>query len=482
MYEMKAAVGKMKAGRMSDELGLVAELLQHLPEDIQVLLLKMMNEVLLTGVVPTEWHRTLFLMLPKSASSRQPKDFRPIANTRVLYKLFAYLVLGRIEQTLDSAQPEEQHAFRSDRRIEEHLLTACLVIEKTLAANIPIWLVSLDLSKAFDRIRWPSLWQALEAHGVSKHLVWLLQALYHGQEGQVLGDGCTSYVFSILAGVRQGCVLSPRLFCAALEEAMKSWRVKVETLGYGVDLQDGGRCLLDLRFADDVLLFARSAEEASRMLEMLISELEFYGLFLNESKTVVMTTEAQPPQSLALHGGVTVKVLPQDSSHKWLGCKIGSGQSHHTDVEFHLQAATKAYYANKWILNDRSVPVWTRLQFFAAVVSPVACFAGCHRTTYRDDMTKLDVVFRRLARQLVGPPSGMDWSQPWHETLHFWHERLNGFLEGGNVRCWSEVVLRQYWFFAAYVVSLPEDRWVQSIALVPSGHQISRQTAEGMAR
>ena len=57
----------------------------------------------------------------------------------------------------------------------------------------------------------------------------------------------------------------------------------------------------------------------------------------------------------------------------------------------------------------------------------------------------------------------MDWSQPWHETLHFWHERLNGLLEGGNVRCWSKVVLRQYWFFAAYVVSLPEDRWVRRV-------------------
>ena len=59
---------------------------------------------------------------------------------------------------------EEQQAFRSDRRIGKHLLTACLVMEKTWAANVPILLVNLDLSKAFDRIRWSSLWQALLAH------------------------------------------------------------------------------------------------------------------------------------------------------------------------------------------------------------------------------------------------------------------------------------------------------------------------------
>ena len=36
----------------------------------------------------------------------------------------------------------------------------------------------------------------------------------------------------IRAGVRQGCVLSPRLFCAVLEFAMSSWRAKIESYGF----------------------------------------------------------------------------------------------------------------------------------------------------------------------------------------------------------------------------------------------------------
>ena len=49
-------------------------------------------------------------------------DFRPIANLRLLYKVFAYLILRRIEHTLDTHQPEDQHRFRSKHRLEEHLL------------------------------------------------------------------------------------------------------------------------------------------------------------------------------------------------------------------------------------------------------------------------------------------------------------------------------------------------------------------------
>jgi len=54
-------------------------------------------------------------------------------------------------------------------------------------------------------------------HGVSQHLVWVLQCMYHGQSGKVREHIVDSRDFGIRAGVRQGRVLSPRLFCAVLD-------------------------------------------------------------------------------------------------------------------------------------------------------------------------------------------------------------------------------------------------------------------------
>ncbi len=50
----------------------------------------------------------------------------------VLYKVFAYLFLGRIAHTFDTHQPEELHGFRSKYRFEEHLLTANLFLDSCL--------------------------------------------------------------------------------------------------------------------------------------------------------------------------------------------------------------------------------------------------------------------------------------------------------------------------------------------------------------
>ena len=240
--------------------------------------------MLFSGEVPAAWRKTLFKMLPKTLKPRTTTDFRPIAS-------FAYMILGRIEGTLETNQPEEQHGFRSKRRLEEHLLTFNVILDKTLEMDQPLLIISLDLSKAFDRVNWESLWKAVGDHGVSQHLVWILQVLYYQQRGTIVGSMENSIEFDIAAGVRQGCVLSPRLFCSVLEWALSKWRARLHGVGY--NFQDGGVSLLDLRFGGDILIFAKYYEEIGHVLDVLVDALRQVGLVLNAGKTKILTTQSQ---------------------------------------------------------------------------------------------------------------------------------------------------------------------------------------------
>ena len=121
-YPQTSSVGGelVEMQKSADERGLVAELLKYAPDFFIAKLVDSFNDLMTTGDVPHEWHKTLFKMLPKNSRSKLPSDYRPIANIRLFYKLFAYMILGRIEAQLESTQPEEQHGFRSGRRVEEH--------------------------------------------------------------------------------------------------------------------------------------------------------------------------------------------------------------------------------------------------------------------------------------------------------------------------------------------------------------------------
>ena len=65
-------------------------------------------------------------------------------------------------------------------------------------------------------------------------------------------------------------VISPILFNAGLEHAMRKWKAKL--FHHGVQLGHGNR-LTNIRYADDLMLFATSSKDLIYMLETLIPEL-----------------------------------------------------------------------------------------------------------------------------------------------------------------------------------------------------------------
>ena len=77
------------------------------------------------------------------------------------------------------------------------------MIGKTDEWNVPLCMITLDLRKAFDRIQFGPLLDALRYKNVPETYVQLLLALYKNQKGCLNG----SYLFPILRGVKQGDVL-----------------------------------------------------------------------------------------------------------------------------------------------------------------------------------------------------------------------------------------------------------------------------------
>ena len=92
--------------------------------------------------------------------------------------------------------------------------------------------------------------------GIPDHLICLLRNLCTGQEATVrTGHGKRNW-FQIGKGVRQGCILSPRLFNLYAEYIMQN--AGQDEVKAGIKIT--GRNVNNLSYADDATLMAESKE------------------------------------------------------------------------------------------------------------------------------------------------------------------------------------------------------------------------------
>jgi hypothetical protein len=136
----------------------------------------------------------------------------------------------------------------------------------------------LDFKQAFDKVHHHSLWQALSKQGVPSKDTRLLAWLYSSQPARVKLDKLSREI-PILRGVRQGDPISPFLFNAALEEGLRKCKLKWTEKGYGMEVgHPSGDKLTNLRFADDVVLTAKTLPQLIAMIDDLAAEAGRLGL------------------------------------------------------------------------------------------------------------------------------------------------------------------------------------------------------------
>ena len=125
------------------------------------------------------------------------------------------------------------------------------MLSKGIEYNVLLWVVTIDLKKAFDRVDHTAMFKALRKQ-MDGEYVNLLEQLYKNQYGNV-----GTHRFPITRGVRQGDILSPLLFNAVLEHAMAKWKRKLRSHGFCMYADNEHERLTNIRYADDIVLFGK---------------------------------------------------------------------------------------------------------------------------------------------------------------------------------------------------------------------------------
>ena len=227
------------------------------------------------------------------------------------------------------------------------------------------------------------------------------------------------------------------LFNACLEKALQRWKSTLTSQGIALDASNGDR-LTNIRYADDILLFAKSWEEARGMLETLVEALREVGLEVNAKKTIILSTH-QPPETTTLCDTDVgfIEILHKHASHKYLG-RCFTGDLRHraaSALEHRIGCGWGKFRELEQSLLNKDVGIKLRFRLFNATVSPTVLYALDTAPLTEALLCKLDRVQRCMLRKIVG------WI--WYENDSFEERgrrmklRLQRALEIWPVKKWS---------------------------------------------
>ena len=108
--------------------------------------------------------------------------------------------------------PESQCVFRRSRSTIDMIFTLRQLQEKAVEQQQSLYMVIIDLSKAFDTVDRSTLWTLLTRCGCPETFVKIIHEFHDGKAGAVSIGGSTTYPFEISHGLNEGCVLALTLF------------------------------------------------------------------------------------------------------------------------------------------------------------------------------------------------------------------------------------------------------------------------------
>lgn len=282
------ALKSLKYNKSPGEDGISTEILKLFKNTLIPHITNLFNSILYSGQIPEQFTHSNIILLHKKGDKSEINNYRPISLISHLYKLFIKVIHNRIRGQLDQHQPVEQAGFRPSFSTTDHLFTLNQIIEKYNEYHKPLYLAFVDYSKAFDSLKHTAIFTSLRSQGINETYIKLLELIYRASTASVklLSPGPS---FCIEKGVKQGDPLSPNLFTCTLEEVFRELTVSWSSKGVVI----GSKRLTNLRFADDIVLFASTSAELQQMLQDLSMASREVGLHMNMTKTQTMTNSTK---------------------------------------------------------------------------------------------------------------------------------------------------------------------------------------------
>jgi hypothetical protein len=414
LAELKEAIERLPVAKAPGQDGIPPEIIKCgsnvLLEHLHDLLCQCWEE----GAVPEDMRNANIVTLYKNKGDRRDcNNYRGISLLSIVGKVFARVVLKRLQILAERVYPESQCGFRAERSTIDMIFSIRQLQEKCREQHMPLYLAFIDLTKAFDLVSRDGLFAVLAKVGCPPKLLNIIRSFHDDMKGTVQYDGSTSPPFDILSGVKQGCVLAPTLFgiffACLLRHAFGN-----STEGVYLHTRSDGKLfnlarlkskrkiretvIRDMLFADDAAIATHTEAELQSLMDRFAKAATDFGLTISLKKTNVMAQEANPP-NIAINGCQLEAV----EHFTYLGSAITNNLSLDSELDARIgkASATLARLSQR-VWKNKKLTINTKIAVYRACVLSTLLYASETWTLYSRQERRLSAFHMRCLRRILG--------------------------------------------------------------------------------
>ncbi|XP_065197607.1 uncharacterized protein LOC135829129 [Sycon ciliatum] len=154
--EVMAAMRRMSRGTAGGSSGIVPELVLGGGLALHRRIHSLISQIWAGGSVVSEWRDAEIVPIPKKGDLRSCDNWRGVSLLDVVGKMFARVIQDRLQELSKDVLPESQCGFRKGRGCVDMVFVARQLIEKAIEHDTPLYVIFVDLKKAYDSI--PQTW------------------------------------------------------------------------------------------------------------------------------------------------------------------------------------------------------------------------------------------------------------------------------------------------------------------------------------
>jgi hypothetical protein len=291
---------------------------------------------------------------------------------------------------------EAQAGFRANMSTVDNIFVLNGLITHILNQGKQLFTLFVDYTKAFDYVVRENLWFKLIQLGLRGNIFNIVKSIYESVKSRVKYCNKLSDEYTCMLGVRQGECLSPFLFSMFVND-LEDIFIHNKADGIDVDMFK----IFMLLYADDIVIFANSAEELQRSIDILYDYCFKWKLKVNVSKTKIMIFRKGgtiPGGTIFNYNNDPIEIV---SKFCYLGVVFTTGGSLFTAQNTLAGQAQKAIFTlNKYLHKFTYIPPKHKLELFDKLVSPILNYC-CEVCCFANNLA-IEKVHLQFCKKLLG--------------------------------------------------------------------------------